>query len=317
MNERVKQSALVLIITITSVVLFGSSFLFWKERFQESFHQYYAPALMASLHSPPQKAESPIILMFVGDIMLDRGVEWEIQKNGDDWTWPFHHIAEIIQQADLAFGNLESQISDKGTNVGSIYSFRADPKSIEGLTYAGFDILSVANNHRFDYTREAFEDSISRLSKAGITPVADSLVIKETKGVSIGFLAYQEWGMPQGFEEQIRRAKTQTDLLFVSLHAGEEYQKQPSATQKTLAKAAIGAGADLVVGHHPHVLQPLEQYKNGWIVYSLGNFVFDQYFSEETMQGAVLKVVIQDKQIKEATLHKTKLNSSFQVEIIP
>ncbi|MDD5230952.1 MAG: CapA family protein, partial [Candidatus Marinimicrobia bacterium] len=114
-----------------------------------------------------EKAESKIILYFTGDIMLDRGVDFYIQKN-EDWHWPFLQISDFLNEADLVSGNLESMISDKGVNVGSIYSFQANPNSIDSLRYAGFDILSIANNHSFDYTRVALEDTMSRLKDADI-----------------------------------------------------------------------------------------------------------------------------------------------------
>lgn len=277
----------------------------------------------AVLHLVQKQEPETLTLLFVGDIMLDRGVEWQIQKNGGDWRWPFLKIADTLQKADLVFGNLESQISDKGTNVGSIYSFRADSRSIEGLTYAGFDILSVANNHSFDYTREALEDSVVRIQQSGITPIEDSLVIKEVQGTRIGFLAYSNFpGIAQvnwdNFPEviqDIQNAKSQVDILVVSLHAGDEYQPQPNEFQKAFTKAAIHAGADLVVGHHPHIVQPLEQYLHGWIAYSLGNFVFDQNFSDHTMAGAILEVTVKNKLINKVILLPTRLTSSFQVEL--
>ena len=284
--------------------------------------------LLASLNIPHKQAPQVLTLLFTGDIMLERGVEWKIKNppagGESDWRWPFLKIANTLQKADLVFGNLESQISDKGTNVGSIYSFRADPASIEGLTYAGFDVLSVANNHSLDYTREAFEDSGSRLWESGIIPVADSLAIKEVKDAKIGFLAYNnfpgvakiDWDNLQEVVEDIQRAKSRVDILIVSLHAGEEYSKEPNEFQKVFARNAIDAGADLIIGHHPHVVQPIEQYNQGWIVYSLGNFIFDQNFSEETKAGAMLKVVLEDKTIKEVSLLPIKFNSSFQVELL-
>ena len=280
-------------------------------------------AFPASLQLPQKQVPQELTLLFTGDIMLDRGVEWEVEKNGGDWRLPFLKIADTLQKADLAFGNLESQISDQGTNRGSIYSFRANPQSLEGLTYAGFDVLSVANNHSLDYTREAFEDSLSRLWESGIVPVADSLAIKEVKDIRIGFLAYTnfagiakvDWDNLQEVIKDIRRAKSRVDILVVSLHAGEEYAKDPNEFQKAFARNAIDGGADLVVGHHPHVVQALEQYGQGWIAYSLGNFVFDQPFSKETMSGAILKVILEDKKIKEVSFLPTKLNSSFQVEL--
>jgi len=290
-----------------------------------------------------QKERQSIVLLFVGDIMLDRGVEWQIQQHGYDWRWPFLKIAETLHEADFVFGNLESQISDKGTKVGSIYSFRADPKTIEGLAFAGFDALSVANNHSFDYGVEAFLDSLERLKEANISYIgggidkedAHSPLIKKIKGTRVGFLGYTNLGSPLWqatdntsgiawvdedtlleFQEDIKRAKEQSDILAVSLHFGEEYQKEPSPMQQLLSKTAIDAGANLVIGHHTHVAQPVEQHKHGWIAYSLGNFVFDQGFSAETMEGLMLKVIVKNKKIREIIPLKTKLNPSFQVELM-
>lgn len=311
-------------------ILFGGSLMFWRGKFQES------------LVVPPQ--EDRITLLFAGDIMLDRGVEFYITRY-NDWKWPFLLIADTLQKADLVFGNLESVISDKGENLGSMYSFRADPRAIEGLVFAGFDVLSVANNHSMDYSMDALKNSMNRLKEAGVAPVGIELFsaiaennagleIRKIQGTKFGFLAYTNVGSPlwqatqttpgvawadwynlSAVLQKIRESKTYVDILAVSLHAGEEYAKEPNEFQKAFAKAAINAGADVVVGHHPHVIQPVEQYKNGWIAYSLGNFVFDQGFSKETMEGLLLEVIVQDKKITQVIPRVIRLNSLFQPEL--
>jgi len=289
-------------------------------------------------HPQLQKSKT-ITIILVGDIMLDRGVEYMMEKH-NDWRFPFLKIANDFKKADILFGNLEGPVSDKGTKVGSIYSFRANPKAIQGLTYAGFDVLSLANNHIFDYGREAMEDTFSNLREADIDYVgagstekqAHSPIIKEIRGTKIAFLAYTNlgsesweakgeksgiaWLREEKFKEDIAQAKSQADLVIVSFHFGEEYQIKPNLTQKYYSQLAIDSGADLIVGHHPHVVQPIEQYKQGWIAYSLGNFVFDQNFSEETMQGQILEVSIEDSKIKEVIPKEIKINNFFQPEII-
>lgn len=342
MKSRSKQSLFFASLAVVSAVFV----LLWniQSKQHENPGQLESAQLLSSLHEAQERPkEKPILLLFVGDVMLDRGVEWKVKQNGEDWRWPFLKIADVLKEADVAFANLESQISDRGVNVGSIYSFRADPKSIEGLIHAGFDVLSVANNHSFDYTREAFADSLLRLKHADIAYTGGGFtkeeahlpVVKFVRGTKIGFLGYTnsglaqwsasenqpgiawvDWNTLEKLRQDIRAAKARVDILAVSIHTGNEYRTQPNEFQKTFAKTAIDEGADLIIGHHPHVVQPLEQYKQGWIAYSLGNFVFDQYFSEETMQGAILKVLVQDKQVKEATLLKTKLNPSYQVEFV-
>ena len=153
--------------------------------------------------APVEKEEITIIL--VGDIMLNRGVEDMINEHGsEDFKFPFLRTVDYLNKADIVFGNLESVISDKGSKIGSTYSFRADPKAIEGLTSASFDVISVANNHIFDYGRAAMEDSFSRLKEAGIAYVGGGFneeeaytpVIKEINGTKIAFLAYTNLGSP-------------------------------------------------------------------------------------------------------------------------
>ena len=304
-------------------ILSGGSFLFWHDKFQAS---------LVSLD------EDTITLLFAGDIMLGRGVEFYITQH-NDWKWPFLLIADTLQKADLVLGNLESVISDKGQNLGSIYSFRASPKAIEGLAFAGFDVLAVANNHSLDWGVEAFIDSMARLSQTNIATIGGGTtkdrthapVVKKIKGTDIGFLGYTNLGSPlweageytpgiawvdEGtileFQKDILKAKNEVDVLVVSLHFGEEYQKEPSFVQQLLSKAAVDAGANVVVGHHPHVVQPVEQYNRGWIAYSLGNFVFDQGFSPETTQGLLLEVILQDKKITRVFPRPIYLNSEFQ-----
>ncbi len=289
----------------------------------------------------------PIILIAVGDIMLDRGVKYMVDKFGQgDFNFVFTNIKNELLKADILFGNLEGPISSKGILVGSIYSFRFSPTSTLALKKTGFDVLSLANNHMLDYQAIALQDTMVNLQKAGIdfvgagnnTAEAFSLKIKEVQGTKIGFLAFENIGpvnwragadktgmawigeaeLSSGWDdfnkvkEIIMQSKSQVDILAVSLHAGVEYQGLPDDFQKAFAKMAIDAGADLIIGHHPHVVQPLEKYKNGWIIYSLGNFVFDQYFSPETMEGGLLRVEIKDKKIDNVMLEKVRLNKYYQ-----
>jgi len=292
--------------------------------------------------TPLAEPEKPIELIFVGDVMLDRGVKYLVEKHGDnDFSFPFAKIADEIKNADLAMANLESQISDKGSNVGSIYSFRAPIEAIQGLIFSGIDIVSLANNHAFDYGSQALKDSLERLIDAGISPVgagneyqAFSPTIKTVNNTRLAFFAYTDQ-MPVSLQAKgenfgiavinkdnltkikadIELAKQLADIVVVSFHWGEEYAEEPSQSQKDLAKAVIDAGADLVIGHHPHVIQKSETYNGRYIFYSLGNFIFDQGFSDETLEGEIAKVIIKNKKITDAFPLKIILNEFFQPEI--
>ena len=329
--------------TIIFWILFGICFLaagFFVFSKKSAFS--ITGADINQLAQEQQKTQS-IILMAAGDIMFDRGVKYMIDKYGrGDFNFIFANIKKELSKADILFGNLEGPISDKGLRVGSIYSFRFSPTSTLALRNAGFDVVSIANNHMLDYQAVALQDTMVNLQKAGIDYVgagnneteAFSLKIKEIQGVKIGFLGFENIGPASwkagadkigmawvGWDftkvkEIISQSKSQVDVLAVSLHAGVEYQGLPDDFQKAFDKMAIDSGADLVLGHHPHVIEPLEKYNNGWIIYSLGNFIFDQYFSKETMEGGLLRVEIVDKKISSVILNKIKLNKYYQPELV-
>jgi len=283
---------------------------------------YLGPEVYFSERKHATPANSEIIkLAFVGDIMMDREVEKKILKEGaGDFRFPFLNIASELSEYDFLFGNLEGPISSRGKNAGSAYSFRMDARVIGGLKFAGFDAMSVANNHSGDWGKEAFSDTLSILREANIIPAGatTSPEIFEIKGLKLGLLAFSDFpGLGIRADDEVVKkgvswAKSAADLIVVSFHFGEEYKKEPSLRQIKLAKIAIDAGADLVIGHHPHVTQPVEKYVDSYIAYSLGNFVFDQNFSEETMTGLLLEVEIRDKKILSVKTREIKLNLNYQ-----
>ena len=293
-------------------------------------------------------------LLFVGDIMLSRSVG-AVMRRKEDYSYPFRRIAEVLGSADITFGNLEGPISSRGEDQGSIYSFRADPRVVQGLEFAGFDVLSLANNHIMDWGAEALEDTIRFLREKGIMSVGAGMDERQANEgqalgihrnsveisspaaagsrnsigtVRVAFLAYTNLypeGLVAGEGRQgvsdsrlenivarVRDARNIGDIVVVSYHWGEEYKTESNESQKVLARAFIDAGADLVIGHHPHVAQEIEKYKNGWIAYSLGNFVFDQDFSEETMKGLMLRVFARDGKISRVEKVPILLTDTFQ-----
>lgn len=233
----------------------------------------------------------------VGDVLFARGVGKQIEKHGADWL--FGRVKSTISHADIAFCNLECPLSLRGVPRRRRYLFRADPKYAKTLRANGFDVVSVANNHTLDYGREALTDTIAALKSAGLTPVgagnnrteALDLKIIRCKSLKIGFLAYSDMpsdgvvrlsdkptiaGLePDELQQQIKAAIRRCDTLVVSLHFGVEYMKGPTEHQQQISRRCIDAGADLVIGHHPHVLQPTEVYKSRPIIYSAGGFVWD------------------------------------------
>jgi len=319
---------------IIGIGLLAVLFLLFLNRQQRSF---YGELLTSKpqINFTQEEKTSTTTLMFVGDIMLDRGVEQVVREEGKSFKFPFLEIKDYLLEADILFGNLESVISDQGYQIKQVYPFRAEPESIKGLKEAGFDIVSCANNHALDYGSEALKDSIVRLSRnniecvgAGLKEKAYSPVVLEKENLEIAYLSYTylapsnwkaseekvgtAWLNEENLKQGINKVKEESDLIVVSFHFGEEYEKKPNSFQKRYSRLAIDTGADLVIGHHPHVVQPVERYKNGWIAYSLGNFVFDQGFSAETMNSMLLKVNVKDNQIKKVTPLGVTINEYYQ-----
>jgi len=330
------------LIILTGLGFFIISFILFSEEI--TINPEDGLSLETQIRELRKKQDSKIIIYAVGDIMLDRGVEHMIITKGEgDFKFPFIKIAQDLRKADILFGNLEGPIAENGVKVGSIYSFRSDPKVIEGLNYAGFNMLSLANNHMLDYTRTALEETMKNLKDnqidyvgAGLNETeAFSLKIKETKGIKIGFLAYTDLGLStwrarekesgmawieeneiDKIRQNIEEQKKKIDVLIVSLHSGEEYQNYPNAFQEKFARTCIDAGADIILGHHPHVVQKTEEYKNGWIIYSLGNFVFDQFFSSETMKGVLLEIIIINGKIEEVNTKEIAISEFYQPYLV-
>ncbi|MBI4122262.1 MAG: CapA family protein [Parcubacteria group bacterium] len=288
-------------------------------------------------------------IVFVGDVMLSRGIERVVLKHGGgDWRYPFLRVADELHAADLAFGNLEGPISARGRNQGSMYSFRADPRSIEGLVFAGLDVMSLANNHIFDWGPDALVDTINILGANGVAPIgagrnfieANAPAIFEIGGARVAFFAYTNL-YPKSLEasanrsgvssfdlkrigEAIQKLKEsgEADLVVVSLHWGDEYKPKASKEQIAIGHKLVDSGADVVVGHHPHVIQEIEEYRPstssgppgraGWIAYSLGNFLFDQNFDEYTQKGLLLKVFVENKGIFAVETSTVAFSQTFQ-----
>jgi poly-gamma-glutamate capsule biosynthesis protein CapA/YwtB (metallophosphatase superfamily) len=251
-------------------------------------------------------------LLFAGDVMFSRGVRQEILAARDP-ALPFRKLAPMLSAADITFINLETPFSDKGPYYPGGLIFHAAPEMIAGLELAGVDIASTANNHSRDCGSRGVEFTISWLRSHRISPLGTSEsantthsgVIIERNGIRFGFLGYtfdQQNGNWRDIDDRIAMAdptvvtrdvaalRPRVDVVIVSMHSGIEYRPNPTTTQIAFAHAAIDAGAKLVIGHHPHVIEPEESYRGGLIFYSLGNFIFDQYQREQTQHGEMVEV---------------------------
>lgn len=282
-----------------------------------------------SLGDGEGKGEVDTTIVAVGDILLSRHVGAQIDEAGNP-SLPFEKLQSILSSADITFGNLECPLSDSNIPIREGLIFRCLTKYVPGLVNAGFDVLSTANNHAMDQGIKGLEFTIDHLLAQGILPVGTfkqsaftnsiELVngILRKNGLKFGFLAYsysafndgKNTSHPQIATMDIENLQSQISILksrgaaviIVSMHAGTEYTRTPNQIQVNFAHAAIDAGADVVIGHHPHWIQPIEVYQGKPIFYSLGNFVFDQEWSQETKEGLIVKLNIKNKELKNAEL---------------
>lgn len=257
-----------------------------------------------------QEADSTVTFLYAGDIMLADGPGRAIARGVD----PFAEFASIFQECDVVVGNLECVIATTGTAVKKPWTFRADVKTIPLLTKY-FHAVSLANNHTGDFGHDAFLEQISLLSGklpafGGGKDLADARkpVIIERKGIRFALLGYNEfkprsfaatettpgvaWSIDEHVLEDIRLARTQykADLVIPYMHWGFEYEPGANKRQSELARRMIDAGADIVLGAHPHVTQGYDVYNNKLILYSLGNFVFDGFSEPAAKQGWLVKL---------------------------
>jgi len=241
--------------------------------------------------------ETEIIL--TGDIMLGRSV-MATSLSRKNVNYPFEKVAEILKTADITVGNLENPITKDCPISNDGFKFCTSPEMAQGLIFAGIDIVSLANNHTTNYGNDGFIQTKNYLKKENIDFVGDkNLVIKEANGTKFGFIG-MDFTVNQPVEadyEFIKESKKSVDVLIVMLHWGVEYTSSPTATQKLMAKKIIGAGADVIDGGHPHWPQDIEYIEGKPVFYSLGNFVFDQSWSEETKRGLVVKLKYQGNKL--------------------
>lgn len=255
----------------------------------------------------------PITIVFGGDVDFDRAVRRAIEAGGVDAPW--EGIAPTLRAADLAFLNLECAVSTRGEPEPKTYTFRGDPSALAGAKRAGVDVFSLANNHVLDYGVDAFYDTIRHVNDAGIKTTGAGRNLREAQapavfsvgGRTVAFLGISAiipagrwkasatrpgiaYDTDEQITEQVRAARRVADIVIPYFHWGIEYSYSPSAAQKRAARAAIRAGATMVIGGHTHVLQPVETYEGRLVAWSMSNLVFQS--RPESVRTQLLKVTI-------------------------
>jgi poly-gamma-glutamate synthesis protein (capsule biosynthesis protein) len=279
-----------------------------------------------------------VVLHAVGDIALGdhplcTGFGTHSRSRRHPPEFPFGHVTDVLGTADIRFGNLECTLSEHGLRHNDYHSvqMRGYPGYVKGLVGAGFQVLNVANNHSMQHGPEPFGETVGMLRKAGIGVCgvrnghASAPVITTAHGLRVAFIGYSlrprqyftdeplyAEGRPDGIVADVRAARSQCDILVVSLHWGDEFIDHPSPADVQLAHAVVDAGADLIIGHHPHVLRGVERYGRGWIVYSLGNFVCDMLWSEELRETAICECRLSRAGVHQVRLIPVRINDDCQ-----
>jgi len=295
---RTKSPVLTLLIIFTA----AAAIAFAWQGFTVSTRTLTATISEAEIPAPEPETKT-VSLTFFGDIMLDRQVYNLAARNGD-LGYPFANIENIFSLSDANVANLEGPItsfeSEATKNNGM--RFTISPAFVQELKER-FSALSLANNHTLDFGDDGLRQTKKNLSGGGITFFGDydnrgdnvsaAIAVKEVKFGLVGYHALSGKNFANVILD-IKKLKETTDFVIVLPHWGEEYELMPSENQKREARLFIDAGADAVIGGHPHVIQPAEIYKGKAIFYSLGNFVFDQYFSEDTMKGISVRLELKE-----------------------
>ena len=266
-----------------------------------TYLQIAVPAVGSVLDEGTSENRASQEIVFTGDVLLARNIEQLIRRNGP--SYPFIKMTSIFNNAPTVIGNFESAILQNHIPTPAyVTTFSTDVTLLPLLTDAGFTNLSLANNHSFDYGAETFTYTVESLTANNLSPVGhplnstSSLTTTFTSGdYTIGMLALNQvfttlpW---PAIEESLALLTSTTDYQVAYIHWGDEYVLKHNQTQEDTAKRLIDLGIDAVVGHHPHVTQDIAVYNGRPIFYSLGNFLFDQYFSVDVQQGLVLRLTL-------------------------
>lgn len=281
-----------------------------------------------------------VVFQAVGDIALGdhplcTGFGTHSHCRSKDPGFAFEQVRDILGQGDVLFGNLECTLSEKGLRVGDYHSvqMRGHVDYLAGLRAARVSVVNVANNHSMQHGEEPFLHTVEMLQSSGIGVCglrqSQSLACRpeviERNGLRVALLGYSlrprqyfthlplyAEGERVRILEEVRQARQCSDAVIVSMHWGEEFIDRPSRDERELARAIISAGANLLIGHHPHVLRGVEERDGGYIVYSLGNFVCDMLWNERLRESAILQCRLSKRGVSDFRLIPVRINDEYQ-----
>ena len=289
------------LVALATVLLGLMGFLVYDEAFR-------AEAVDVVIDAIPALAPEPVTIIFTGDVMFDRGVRRHAAAYGDDSL--FAGIKETLIDSDAVVVNLETTLTDKpsvASKDSSRLEFTSDPRFADLLASLNVDVATLSNNHTDDFGRDGLLETKTHLALANIgyhgSPhnIDTEFSVETNIGrIRACFVGYQGFIAPDPspVAKEIMRLSPRCDYLVATMHAGDEYVYLANAVQTRAARAFIDAGADVVIGTHPHVVQPLEIYQGKPIFYSLGNFMFDQDFSWETTHALLVRASVGEDEVR-------------------
>ncbi len=265
--------------------------------------------------------ERTVTISAIGDCTLGTDANFNSQTSFDAFdvvnghSWFFQNVKDILSEDDATFANLEGTLTTETQRETKEYAFKGDPSYTQILKNGSIDVVTLANNHSSDYGPQSLTDTKQYLTEAGIDYCQDTeIAVKDVNGIATAFIGIYVLDDGMDSEKELRAAieaakEREARLIIVAFHWGAEKQTQPDATQQELAHIAVDCGANLVVGHHPHVLQGIEKYNGAYIVYSLGNFCFGGNSTPSDMDSMIFRQTF--------TVTRDGVLDNDQIEIIP
>jgi len=309
------------LILVAVILASASAILFFVGKKTISFSNDSSQKVVP-IASATDKMENTVNILFVGDMMFDRYIRQTSERHG--YNFPFQKVESLFKSSDLVVGNLEGPITDNESisltsKIGERdnYVFTFDPKTARALADENIKLVNIGNNHITNFGSSGIASTRNYLLQSGVDFFGDPesrgscMTLENIKGLKLAFVNYNQFvtNARQKTLDDINKAKdSKADIIVVYAHWGMEFADQPDQKIKDLAHEFIDAGADLIIGSHPHVIQPKEEYKGKMIYYSLGNFIFDQYFDPRTQKGLAVQININ-------ATNKNINSKEFQVEM--
>lgn len=267
------------------------------------------------------KIKTSLLLSSVGDCTLGSDTKFDpygtlpaiIQQKNNDYSYFFKNVSHIFKSDDITTANLETTFTNATDRADKTFAFKGPPEYAKALALSGIEAVNLSNNHIYDYKQKGFNDTINALKANNIGYFSEGYkLLKDINGVKIGFLGYMGFNSNNEFLKKIKTdindLKSKGYIVVINFHWGAESQYKPMQIQKNIAHFSIDNGADLIIGHHPHVVQSIEKYKDKMIFYSLGNFCFGGNTNPPDKDTFILqsKFNLEDNKLK-----------SYDIKIIP